>query len=86
MIHCSCSDYRAAASVDLEHDAADIDKKVTCPTLASGVAMASCTSSSPSAPPGESDASTSHRDPARRFFIDQFPDETVQTLAKFSAG
>jgi haloacetate dehalogenase len=34
MIHGSCSDYRAAASIDLEHDAADIDKKVACPTLA----------------------------------------------------
>ena len=33
MIHGSCSDYRAAASIDLEHDAADIDRKVACPTL-----------------------------------------------------
>ena len=32
-IHGSCSDYRAAATIDLEHDAADIDRKVTCPTL-----------------------------------------------------
>ncbi len=33
MIHGSCSDYRAAASIDLEHDSADIDRKVECPTL-----------------------------------------------------
>jgi haloacetate dehalogenase len=33
MIHGSCSDYRAAAGIDLEHDAADIDRKVACPTL-----------------------------------------------------
>ena len=33
MIHGSCSDYRAAASVDIEHDAADLDRKVGCPTL-----------------------------------------------------
>jgi len=35
-IHASCEDYRAAASVDLEHDAADQDagRKVGCPTLA----------------------------------------------------
>ena len=33
MIYGSCSDYRAAASVDLEHDAADIDRRVECPTL-----------------------------------------------------
>ncbi|MCK9916143.1 alpha/beta hydrolase [Microbacteriaceae bacterium K1510] len=34
MIHGSCSDYRAAATIDLEHDAADIGVKVGCPTLA----------------------------------------------------
>ena len=34
MIHGSCSDYRAGATVDMEHDQADIDTKVACPTLA----------------------------------------------------
>jgi len=33
-IHASCEDYRAAASIDLENDAADIDKKIACPALA----------------------------------------------------
>ena len=33
-IHGSCSDYRAAATIDLEHDAADLAVKVQCPTLA----------------------------------------------------
>jgi haloacetate dehalogenase len=33
-IHATCEDYRAAASIDLEHDAADADKRVTCPLLA----------------------------------------------------
>ena len=28
-----CEDYRAAASIDLEHDAADFNKKITCPLL-----------------------------------------------------
>jgi len=34
-IHASCEDYRAAASIDLEHDAADImaGRKLTCPLL-----------------------------------------------------
>jgi haloacetate dehalogenase len=32
-IHASCEDYRAAITVDLEHDEADFDKKVACPTL-----------------------------------------------------
>ena len=36
MIHATCEDYRAAASIDLEHDAADIAaaRKITCPLLA----------------------------------------------------
>jgi haloacetate dehalogenase len=34
MIHGSCSDYRAAATIDLEHDAADLDRKVEAPLLA----------------------------------------------------
>ena len=33
-IHATCEDYRAAASIDLEHDRADGHKKVTCPLLA----------------------------------------------------
>jgi haloacetate dehalogenase len=33
-IHASCEDYRAAASIDLDHDEADMDRKVRCPVLA----------------------------------------------------
>ena len=33
-VHASCEDYRAAASIDLEHDAADADHKIKCPLLA----------------------------------------------------
>jgi haloacetate dehalogenase len=32
-VHASCEDYRAAASIDLEHDAADADRKLQCPLL-----------------------------------------------------
>jgi len=32
-IHASCEDYRAAATIDLEHDAADADRRVACPLL-----------------------------------------------------
>jgi haloacetate dehalogenase len=31
MIHGICEDYRAGASVDLDHDAADLDRKISCP-------------------------------------------------------
>jgi haloacetate dehalogenase len=34
MIHASCCDYRAGASIDLEHDAADLHVRLACPTLA----------------------------------------------------
>ncbi len=33
-IHATCEDYRAAASIDLEHDEADMATKVACPLLA----------------------------------------------------
>lgn len=33
-IHASCEDYRAAASIDLEHDRADAGRRVECPLLA----------------------------------------------------
>jgi haloacetate dehalogenase len=32
-IHATCEDYRAAASIDLAHDRADLDQKVVCPLL-----------------------------------------------------
>jgi haloacetate dehalogenase len=33
-IHASCEDYRAAASIDLAHDEADLDRRIECPVLA----------------------------------------------------
>jgi haloacetate dehalogenase len=32
-IHAICEDYRAAASIDLEHDGTDLDRKLACPVL-----------------------------------------------------
>ncbi len=32
-IHAMCEDYRAGASIDLQHDAADLQKKIQCPLL-----------------------------------------------------
>lgn len=32
-IHAACEDYRAAASIDLEHDETDMDQKIACPLL-----------------------------------------------------
>jgi haloacetate dehalogenase len=33
-LHAACEDYRAAASIDLVHDEADLSKKIDCPLLA----------------------------------------------------
>ena len=33
-IHAMCEDYRAGASIDLDHDKAGLDKKIACPLLA----------------------------------------------------
>lgn len=33
-IHAACEDYRAAASIDLQHDEADLNHKIACPLLA----------------------------------------------------
>jgi haloacetate dehalogenase len=88
MIHGSCSDYRAAASIDLEQDGADIERKVTCPTLAfygSRGVMAKlfdipaewrkrCSTLQQASLPGG------------HFFVDQFPDETGQILLRFLNG
>lgn len=30
-VHAMCEDYRASASIDLEHDAADLDQRIRCP-------------------------------------------------------
>ena len=88
MIHGSCSDYRAAATIDLKHDTADIDRKVECPTLifygASGV-MAKLFDI-----PNEwrkrcrdvAEASL----PGGHFFIDQYPNATARTLHDFLNG
>ena len=32
-VHGTCEDYRASATIDLEHDRQDIEKKIECPLL-----------------------------------------------------
>jgi len=32
-VHAMCEDYRAGASIDLEHDGADLNRKIACPLL-----------------------------------------------------
>jgi haloacetate dehalogenase len=88
MIHGSCSDYRAAASIDLDHDAADIDRKVQCPALAfygSQGVMAKLFDI-----PAEWNKRCSNLQdaslPGGHFFVDQFPGQTAEILRKFLNG
>jgi haloacetate dehalogenase len=88
MIHGSCSDYRAAASIDLKHDAADLDRKVACPVLAFwGTAGAMHRYFDIGA---EWDRRCTHVQraslPAGHFFIDRMPEETAAVLASFLGG
>jgi haloacetate dehalogenase len=85
MIHGSCSDYRAAASIDLDHDAADIDKRVQCPTLAfygASGQMARLFDIPAEWRKRCADLSTSSL-PGGHFFVDQFPNDVAQTLTDF---
>lgn len=85
MVHGSCSDYRAAATVDLELDSADIESMIGCPTLVffgSAGQMARLFDI-----PAEwrkrceniAEASL----PGGHFFVDKFPDETASVLMDF---
>ncbi len=85
MIHGTCSDYRAAATIDLEHDGADIETKVLCPTLA--FFGANGTMAKNFDIPAEwrkrcADVKVESL-PGGHFFIDQFPEDTARIIARF---
>ena len=84
-IHGFCADYRAAATVDMELDSADIDRKLDCPTLAfwgsNGVIgrlfdlekewSERCNNLRSATLPGG------------HFFVEQFPEETADIWQRF---
>ena len=84
-IHGMCADYRAAATIDLAHDTADIETKLACPVLAlwgtSGVMHRLF----------DMEAEWAKRCadlkvatlPGGHFFIDQSPAETAELLNAF---
>jgi haloacetate dehalogenase len=84
-IHGSCADYRAAAGIDLEHDEADLDRKVECPTLvfygSTGV-MAQLFDIPAEWRKRCADV-TEKSLPGGHFFVDQFATETAETLSEF---
>ena len=84
-IHGSCSDDRAAASIDLAHDDGDIDREVACLALVfyggSGAMARLFDSPAEWRKPCEQLIEISL--PGGRSFVDQFPDETARTLIEF---
>jgi haloacetate dehalogenase len=85
MIHGSCSDYRAAATIDLADDATDIDRRVECPTLvfygAAGTMAALFDIPSEWRKRCSNVAEASL--PGGHFFVDRFPAEVAEKLAQF---
>ena len=86
-IHGMVSDYRAAATIDLAHDAAGIDRQVACPTLAFwGTAGAMHRLFDMKAEWQKRCANVETATlPGGHFFVDQFPEETAQRLQEFLA-
>jgi haloacetate dehalogenase len=85
MIHGSSSDYRAAASIDLKHDAEDLDRKVACPTLVfyGAAGMMARLFDIPAEWRKRCANVTAASLPGGHFFVDQFPGKTARTLAGF---
>jgi haloacetate dehalogenase len=83
MIHGSCADYRAAATVDLEHDAADLGRKVVCPTpvlYGAAGAMAGCFDIPAEWDKRCAEVRRAASLPGGHFFVDQFPEATADIL------
>jgi haloacetate dehalogenase len=88
MIHGSCSDYRAATSIDLTHDEADIAHKVECPSLAFyGSRGVIANLFDISAEWRKRCSRLQQADlPGGHFFVDQFPNDTARILLNFLDG
>ncbi|WP_295316695.1 alpha/beta hydrolase [Roseobacter sp.] len=80
-----CADYRAALQVDFDLDAADLDRRITCPSLVlfgAQSAMARACDVAATWSDRLSDMSAQSV-PGGHFFIDQNPTETLAALRPF---
>lgn len=87
-IHATCSDYRAALTVDLAHDTADIARKVTCPALAFWGTKGLMHQLFDMEAEWEKRLAKPQFAtlPGGHFFPDQFPEETAARLMQFLDG
>ena len=85
MIHASCSDYRAARSVDLVLDVASLGKKISCPTLIlyGSEGTIARLFNIPAEWRRRCDQVVAAALPGGHFFVDQLPTETLGELSVF---
>jgi haloacetate dehalogenase len=84
-IHATCEDYRAAAGIDLDHDRADLDRKITCPLLALWGAEGVIERSYPVLDIWRERAAdvTGKALPCGHFLAEEAPEETLAALVEF---
>ena len=84
-IHANCEDYRAGASIDMEHDEEDLKRKILCPVLALwGERGAVHRMFDTLAVWRERAANVSGKPlPGRHFLPEEIPDETLAELRTF---
>lgn len=85
-IHGACEDYRAGATVDFDHDSADLgQRKITCPVLAlwgqTGIAQEARDVLGAWRP--WADDVSGHAITSGHFLAEEAPDETLKALEKF---
>ncbi len=84
-IHATCEDYRAAASIDLEHDRADLHNKVTCPLLVlwGGRGLVGAAYDSIACWQERARHVGGHAIDCGHFIPEEKPQETIEALRKF---
>ena len=84
-IHGACEDYRAGASIDLVHDDADFNQKVTCPHLAlwSATGYVGRTQDVLQVWREYSTDVRGHSLPCGHYITEELPDEMYHTLREF---
>lgn len=85
-IHATCEDYRAGASIDLEHDRADRQKRIACPLLVLWGEKGLVNKAYDALACWREKAAgsvTGHAVPSGHFLPEEAPDETCRALREF---
>jgi haloacetate dehalogenase len=87
-IHASCEDYRAAAGIDLDHDEADLTRRLECPVLALWGARGAMEKNYDVLAAWRERALdvTGKALPCGHYLAEESPEETEAELARFFAG